>query len=212
MSTNIKYTNQDGNYITDQQVLNLKFYNKEFFNNNELKIVEKYGPQGRTNKIVLKGGDYYLSSNEDLQMIIDEYKSTGSSWTFFYNKQKNNAEDVFWKYLFYKEGELNVSGMKVFNKEKLLIASCTINLENNQVENQRKYFYGDLNIYKRTEYNSPFLSVFYANNEVSDIYIYDDDYQSVDEFLSSHDSTYFDWISHNYFHSFEPILPTGLIV
>ena len=176
MSTNIKYTNQDGNYITDQQVLNLKFYNKEFFNNNELKIVEKYGPQGRTNKIVLKGGDYYLSSNEDLQMIIDEYKSTGSSWTFFYNKQKNNAEDVFWKYLFYKEGELNVSGMKVFNKEKLLIASCTINLENNQVENQRKYFYGDLNIYKRTEYNSPFLSVFYANNEVSDIYIYDDDY------------------------------------
>ncbi|MBJ2125345.1 hypothetical protein [Flavobacterium sp. IB48] len=212
MNTNIKYTNQDGNYITNQQVENLKFFNKEFFYNNELKMVEIYAPQGRTNNIILDGGDYYLSSNENLETIISQYASTGNNWTFFYNNQNNNLGDSYWEYLFYNKGELETKGIKVFNNEKLLIASCTINLETNEIDEQRKYFYGDLNIYKRNEYRYPFLSVFYdENNNVRDIYIYDEDYQSVDEFLSSASSKYFDWNSHPYFHNFTPILPVEII-
>ncbi|KRB56734.1 hypothetical protein [Flavobacterium sp. Root186] len=213
MNTNIKYTNQDGNYITSQQVANLKFFNKEFFYNNELKMVQKYGSKGRTNNIILKGGDYYLSSDENLETIINQYASTGNYWTFFYNNQSNNLGDSYWEYLFYNKGELETKGVKVFNSEKLLIASCTIDLKTNEMDDQRKYFYGDLNIYKRNEYEYPFLSVFYdENNDVRDIYIYDDDYQSVDEFLSSDNARYFNWISHPYFHNFAPMLPISSIV
>ncbi|RYJ36698.1 hypothetical protein NU08_4306 [Flavobacterium anhuiense] len=214
MSTVIKHTNDSGNYITDQQVSFLQFYNKEFFiNGNELKLIEKYGPQGRSNKsVVLKGGEYYLSPDEDLQLIINQHSTTAPYWTFCYNKQTNNYGDVYWEYLFYKNGELDVKGRQVFNNEKLLIASCTIDLETNQLKNRRKFFYGDLNFYKRNEYESHFLSVSYnENNDVSDIYIYDDDYQSVNEFLSSTNSIHFDWLGNTYFHSFEPILPTTII-
>nr|WP_199000523.1 hypothetical protein [Flavobacterium sp. ASV13] len=214
MSTVIKYTNDSGNYITDQQVSFLQFYNKEFFiNGNELKLVEKYGPQGRSNKnVVLKGSEYYLSPDEDLQLIINQYSTTAPYWTFCYNKQTNNYGDVYWEYLFYKNGELDVKGRQVFNNEKLLIASCTIDVETNQLKNRRKFFYGDLNFYKRNEYESHFLSVSYnENNDVSDIYIYDDDYQSVNEFLSSTNSIHFDWLGNTYFHSFDPILPTTII-
>lgn len=210
---NIKYTDQEGNCITNQQVPNLRFYNKEFYNHNELKKVEKYGTKGRTNDIILKGGDYYLSSVEDLQTIVNQHKYTGNYWTFFHNKKKNDFGDVYWEYLFYSDGELKASGIKVFNNEKLLIASCTINLETNLIENKRKYFFGDLNTYKRPRYEYHFLSVSYdTDDNVSDIYIYDDDYQSVDEFISSYNSKYFDWMSHSYFHTFDPMLPTGLIV
>jgi len=214
MSTIIKYTNDNGNYITDQQASILKFYNKEFFiNGNELKLIEKYGPQGRTNKnTILKGGEYYLSSQEDLQTIINQYSSTAPYWTFCHNKQTNSFGDVYWEYLFYENGELNTKGIQVINSEKLLIASCIIDMETNKFKGRRKYFYGDLNFYKRTEYESHFLSVSYdENDDVSDIYIYDDDYQSVDEFLSSTNSIHFDWLGNTYFHSFEPILPTTII-
>lgn len=207
MTPDIKYKDYDGNYITEEQVSNLKFYTKDFFNNDELKLVQKYGPKGRTNEIILHGGEYYLSAIEDLQIISNKYKSTGNYWTFFYNKQQNNLEDVYWEYHFYEKGELHRSGIKVFNTDNLLIASCTIDLETNEIDNKRKYFYGDLNIYKRPDYESHFLSVSYdTNNDVSDIYIYDDDYQSVDEFLTSFNSKYFDWASHTYFHSFMPIM------
>jgi hypothetical protein len=207
MTSDIKYKDYYGNYIAEQKVSDLKFYSKEFFNNDELKLVEDYGPKGRTNEIILRGGEYYLSANEDLQIIVNQYKSTGNYWTFFYNKQQNNLGDTSWEYHFYKKGELNRSGTKVFNTDNLLIASCTIDLETNEIDNKHKYFYGDPNIYKRPEYESPFLTVFYdTDNDVRDIYIYDDDYQSVDEFLASFDSKYFDWASHPYFHSFMPIM------
>ncbi|RKR04833.1 hypothetical protein C8C83_4166 [Flavobacterium sp. 90] len=207
MTSNIKYKDFDGNYIPEQKVSDLKFYSKEFFNNDELKLVEDYGPKGRTNEIILRGGEYYLSADEDLQTIVNQHKSTGNYWSFFYNKQQNSLGDTCWEYHFYKKGELNRSGIKVFNTDNLLIASCTIDLETSEIDNKRKYFYGDPNIYKRPEYESHFLSVSYhRNNDVSDIYIYDDDYQSADEFLASFDSKYFDWALHPYFHSFMPIM------
>ncbi len=207
MTSDIKYKDYYGNYIAEQKVSDLKFYSKEFFNNDELKLVEDYGPKGRTNEIILRGGEYYLSADEDLQVIVNQYKSTGNHWIFFYNKQQNNLGDTYWEYHFYEKGELNRSGIKVFNTDNLLIASCTIDLETNEIDNKRKYFYGDPNIYKRPEYESHFLSVSYhINNDVSDIYIYDEDYQSADEFLASFDSKYFDWASHPYFHSFMPIM------
>lgn len=207
MTSDIKYKDYYGNYIAEQKVSDLKFYSKEFFNNDELKLVEDYGPKGRTNEIILRGGEYYLSADEDLQTIVNQYKYTGNHWIFFFNKQQNNLGDTYWEYHFYEKGELDRSGIKVFNNDNLLIASCTIDLETNEIENKRKYFYGDPNIYKRPEYKSDFLSVSYhTNNDVSDIYIYDEDYQSADEFLASFDSRYFDWESHPYFHNFLPIM------
>ncbi|PIF29837.1 hypothetical protein CLU81_0221 [Flavobacterium sp. 9] len=208
MTSDIKYKDYYGNYIAEQKVSDLKFYSKEFFNNDELKLVEDYGPKGRTTEIILRGGEYYLSADEDLQTIVNQHKYTGNHWIFFFNKQQNNLGDTCWEYHFYEKGELNRSGIKVFNNDNLLIASCTIDLETNEIDNKQKYFYGDPKIYKRPEYESHFLSVSYhANNDVSDIYIYDDDYQSADEFLASYDSKYFDWSSHTYFHSFMPIMP-----
>jgi len=207
MTSYIKYKDYYGNYIAEQKVSDLKFYSKEFFNNDELKLVEDYGPKGRTNEIILRGGEYYLSADEDLQTIVNQHKYTGNHWIFFFNKQQNNLGDTSWEYHFYEKGELNRSGIKVFNNDNLLIASCTIDLATNEIGNKRKYFYGDPNIYKRPEYESHFLSVSYhTNNDVSDIYIYDEDYQSADEFLASFDSKYFDWASHTYFHSFMPIM------
>ena len=211
MSTTIKYTNQDFEPITEQQVGFLKFYNKQFFVNNELKKIERYGPLGRTNTIILIGGEYYLSDNEDIQVTINQYISSARYWTFYYNKQTNSFGDTYHDIISFKEGLLDYKTRQVTNNEGQLIAFCSIDIATGQIDDRRKMFYGDINVYKRVYYDSKFLSVSYEDNDISGIYIYDEDYQSVSEFLSSSFSQYFDWMSHTYYHSFEPMLPTGVI-
>lgn len=211
MGTIIKYTNSDYQPITEQQKELLKFYNKQFFVNNDLKKIEMYGTQGRTNDIILKGGEYYLAQGEELHSIISQYISIGSHWIFYYDKQTNAFGDIYWEYVLYENQVLKRKGRHVFNIEGLLIASCTIDLITNEIEDRKKYFYGDINFYKRLSYKDIFLNVSYNDNEVEQIYIFDENYDLA-EFLSSPDAIKFDWNSHTYYHDFVPMLPTGLIV
>jgi hypothetical protein len=212
MSTTIKYTNSDYQPINEQQKELLKFYNKQFFLNNELKKVELYGPLGRTTEIILQGIAYYLSDNEDLQSIINQYKSSVKILTIYYNKQTNSFGDTYYDLISYKNEVLDFKTKLVTNALGQEIAFCEIDIETDQIKGRRKKFYGDINIYKRLSVDSRFLSVHYDDNGISDIYIYDEDYQSVGEFLSSSFSADFDWTAQPYYHNFEPMLPTGLIV
>lgn len=212
MNTTIKYTNSDYQPITEQQKGLLKLYNKQFFVNNELKKIEAYGPLGRTDSVILKRGEYYLSDDENLQDIINQYIMTAKSWTFYYNKQSNSFGDTFYDLISYKEGVLCSKSRLVNNVLGQEIAFCEIDIETGQIDGRRKKFYGDINVYKRYSIDSRFLSVFYDENGIRDIYIYDEDYQSVSEFLSSPFSADFDWMAHPYYHSFDPMLPTQQIV
>ena len=125
---------------------------------------------------------------------------------FFHNEQTNSEDETYYDVNIYENGILNMRIKLVYNNERLPIAYCKINLADNTITDQRKCFYGDINIYKRINPQNGFLTVIYKNNLVETIYIYDDDY-TLEEFLNSEDSNLFDWNNHPYYHNFLPMLP-----
>jgi len=211
MSTIIKYTNSDSEPINIQQVSSLRFYNKQIFEDGELKKIEKYGTYKRTDDIILKGGEYYLSPGENLETIIDQYSSTAAYWDFLFNKQINEFGDIYREYVSYKNGVLDGKGRQVHNNEGLLIASCTVDINTNQLDNERKYFYGDINIYRRADYKTSYISISYENNEVRQIYVEEENYL-LSEFLMSFQANVFIWNDNPYYHHFEPMLSNSPIV
>lgn len=209
MSTTIKYTNEDNEPITNQQLNVSEPHNKHFYENNKLKKIEQYRFIERGKKFVLRGVEYYLSGQENLQDIINEYVSENLyHFVVLYNNQTNSFGDQYWEYNIYTWLALTRKGKKVFTNEGLLIASCSIDINTELISDRRKNFYGDKSIYKRLSYEDEFLSVTYNNPDVRGIYVGDDDY-ILEEFLDSQYADVFVWNDHPYYHSFEPMLPTG---
>ncbi|MFP9113690.1 hypothetical protein ACLI1A_07090 [Flavobacterium sp. RHBU_3] len=212
MSTVIKYTNNDSEQISLQQIMLLKSYNKETYVNSELKLVERLQVSRKTSETYVVSGEYYLSNDEDLQTVIDQHLPLARDWHFYYNKQSNSNGDIFWEYLFYEYGLLNEKGKLVLNSDNLLLSFCKVNIDTNQITDKRKNFYGDINIYQRSNYKYPYLTVFYyQDNSVSEIYIDDEDF-SLNDFLLDPYADIFVWNDHPYYHSFDPMLPNDDIV
>ena len=89
MNITIRYTNSDFQPITLQQAMILKIYNKESYEGGKLKTVENYGFKDRSRTdVILKGGEYYLNKNENLQTIVACLANTAKYWNFsIMNKQ-----------------------------------------------------------------------------------------------------------------------------
>ncbi|MBP4136948.1 hypothetical protein [Flavobacterium geliluteum] len=209
MATMIKYTNTDFEEITQQQVSKSKEYHKETYENGELKLIQKYWMKGRNVETSYNGGEYYLSLDENLEDIINQYLPIGISWFFYYNKVTNANNDEKWEYQFFHKGILDRKGVEVYNKNGELLASCIKDLLTNDIKEKRKYFYGDLNIFKRIDYKYPYYTFNYEDNGIDTIFVHDEDYR-LNEFLASNEMSIFPWNDHSYYHDFEPLLPTGL--
>jgi hypothetical protein len=217
MSTIIKYKNREEQIINEQQTRLIRLYNKETYINNELKFVHFFKNIKNVQEPQWWGGEYYLSENEDKQTIINEYISIGRSWTFYYDKEISpDGNYTKWKYEIYYNGVLDRKSIEVYDQERLLIAACYVDLETNELYHKRKMFYGDINFYKRVDYRGCYLSVSYLDdNSVDKIYYADNDLDDIDfvEFYNSHpELVRFDWVAHPYYHSFDPMMPTGMIV
>ena len=209
MSFEIKYTNEDNEPITMQQLNVLEPHNKHFYENNKLKKIEQYRFIERGKKFVLSDVEYYISSEENLNAIINEYVSESLNYfVAYYNNQSNSFGDQYWEYNIYKRLSLITKGKKVFTNEGLLLASCLIDINTGLISDRWKHFYGDKSIYKRIDYEDHFLSITYDDSNVVKIYVSDDDY-FLDGFLESHYADIFVWNNHPYYHSFEPMLPIG---
>ena len=209
MSLEIKYTNEDNEPITMQQLNVLEPHNKHFYENNKLKKIEQYRFIERGKKFVLRGVEYYLSSQENLNAITNEYVNENLyRFVVWHNNQTNSFGDQYWECNIYERLALKIKGKRVFNNEGLLIASCSIDINTGLISDRRKNFYGDKSIYKRLSYEDEFLSVTYNNSDVRGIYVGDDDY-ILTEFLASQHEEVFVWDDHPYYHSFEPMLPIG---
>lgn len=205
----IKYTNTDFEEITQQQINKSKEYHKETYENGELKLIQKYWFKGRKGEISYSGGEYYLSPDENLDNIINQYLPIGISWFFYYNKETNANNDEKWEYQFFYNGILERKGIEVYNKNGQLLASCIKDLITNEIDEKRKYFYGDINVFKRINSKYAYYTFNYENHEIETIFVHDEDYR-LNEFLVSDEMNIFSWNNHPYYHNFAPLLPTGL--
>ncbi|KRB53743.1 hypothetical protein [Flavobacterium sp. Root186] len=97
----------------------------------------------------------------------------------------------------------------MYNKNGDLLASCIKDLITNEIEEKRKYFYGDLNVFKRLDYKYPYYTFNYEDNGIDTIFVHDEDY-SLNEFLASDEMSIFPWNDRAYYHKFEPELPTDV--
>ena len=209
MNTEIKYTNTFNKPITNQQLNLSEPHHKHFYVDGKLKKIEMYDYFRSDVELVLYGVEYFLSGNENLNDIINEYVSENLyHFVVWYNNQTNSFGDQYWEYNIYTWLAITVKGKKVFNNESLLIASCSININTGLIDDRRKYFYGDISIYERLEYEEEFLSVNYDDSDLEEIYVGDDDF-ILEEFIDSQYADVFVWNDHPYYHSFEPMLPTG---
>ncbi|MEE1898781.1 hypothetical protein V1389_10565 [Flavobacterium rakeshii] len=212
MTTTIKYTNSDGVLVSLEQAERLKFYNKETYNNGLLKKIEKFGLKNRdSDETLLRSIEYYLDTDEVFEDIVNQYITTVKYLYVYYDMITNTNGDVYYEYVLYTYGNIDFKRRKVVNNEGLLLAICLVDLNTNEIKKQAKYFYGDLSIYKRVNYEDPFLVISYENDEVSTLYIYDNDY-TLSEFLSSDISNVFIWNDYPYYHNFLPMLPEDITV
>ncbi|AYN04218.1 hypothetical protein [Flavobacterium sp. 140616W15] len=136
----IKYTNTDFEEITQQQIDKSKEYHKETYENGELKLIQKYWFKGRKGEISYSGGEYYLSPDENLDNIINQYLPIGISWFFYYNKETNANNDEKWEYQFFYNGILERKGIEVYNKNGQLLASCIKDLITNEIDEKENIF------------------------------------------------------------------------
>ncbi|GAB1347444.1 hypothetical protein [Cloacibacterium normanense] len=217
MSTYIKYTNGDNKIVTEQQLSMLTEFNHHTYDKetNELKKIEKFIRNYKTKQVEQRGGEVFVSSNDDLNDIINNHIGIGilsRGWTFYYNKQSNNKGDVQWEFVTYIKGVLKDKGIFVFDNKGREIVSCSIDLLSGDRTSKRKCFFGDPAIffYSFGDENIPNIVFRYNDdNSIREVFYYDDDY-TLDEFLANEKiMAQFPWDQHTYFHSFEPMLPNN---
>lgn len=218
MSTYIKYTNSDNKEITSQQIGMLKEFNHHVYDasTNELRKIEKFIKNYKTQNIEQRGGEVFLSSTDILNDVVNGHINIGTlgrAWTFYYNKQTNNKGDVQWEFVTYRKGNLEGKGIFVFDNKNRKIASCSIDLITGQKTNKRKCFFGDpaTFFYSFGDENIPNIVFRYKDdNSIRQVYYYDDDY-TLSEFLANNQiMSQFPWNQHSYFHSFDPTLPPNI--
>ena len=212
MITEIKYTDDNFEILTPQQVELSLSYLKHIYEDNELKKTEKYTVASRTDKTkILKGGVYYLSNTECYQAVVDEYSNTGKlkQWTFYFNKQTNSFGDYSWEIHKYRKGVLERKIVEGYNIQNEIIISFEKDIENDQIIGKRKYL------------STPAIEAYYDSGL---LFIYDEDsdeldrivtgwegdttYKSLSEFLASGIESVFNWYSNPYYHNFYPLLPS----
>jgi len=213
MSTNIQYTNENYQVVTERQLNMLSSYFKHTYENDKLKKMEIFSFNKISRQLAQTGGTYYLSANEDLQNIIDQSLSNGKDWLFYYNETTNPSNDNLWDYEIYSNGVIREKGKKCFDSSARPIAVCSSKPEAEVYSGKAKFFYGDSLLFPKPFDGAAAFSFWYdQDNNPTEVYCEygmetDNDY-SIDEFIAQ-DSimAIFPWEQYIYYHNFEPMLP-----
>ncbi|WP_426327875.1 hypothetical protein [Pedobacter sp. R-06] len=211
MSTQIKYKNNVGSFIADQQIQGLSEYNKITYQDNEIKTIENFIKSKTKNKKVIS---YFLGPGEDKVSIIQQNTSVldNKSCLIYLNKQSENDFNLWDIEEYDSEGLLQFKSKEVYdNKHRLIFMGVITNDTNLLKTGSLKYYYS--NKYE-DEYKDRLLEVVYDENGdvniIVDINDHFDYYKapSLEEFLlDTEGQQIFPWEEHPYYHNAMPFLP-----
>ena len=204
MSTKIAYTNLWGSPISQQQLTKLNDYKKQIYENDVLKKIETY----KNGKFT--GGKIYLTSSEDLEDIITQYNNSDEDWASCYDN-KMSGDFKFSETVTYLKGTLKFKFREVTNN--ILIAYQSIDIVTNDVLRTAKYYYDE--IFGDEDVSYQLIKVTYGScGEVENInsFLDPDEVYKLSDYLEQKDlMEVFDWNDHPYYHSAEPLMPTGAL-
>lgn len=213
MGTYIKYTDENNIEIPKAQLHKLSEFNCLTYDSttHELKKIERFLKNYRTQQIEQSGGEVYLSSEEESTEIINHHIDIGSfgkPWTFYYNKEQNDQGDTQWEYMFYRNRSLLGKGILVFDNRNRKLAGCTIDLITGFKTEKFKNFYGDPSVFDYEFQNEAIPNIefkYKQDDSIKEVYFRDDDY-SLRDFLNNDEIiTKFLWKENQYYHSFDPM-------
>jgi hypothetical protein len=116
MSITIKYKNFLGKEISENRVLSLDEYEKEYFEDGILKKIESFDD----NEVEM--GTYFLSPGEDLNTLINQFKDIWSVSLFYVSETVTNNYIVReWKD--YRGAQMQATGKSVFDEAGREIAT-----------------------------------------------------------------------------------------
>lgn len=214
MGTYIKYTDENNIEIRQEQLHKLSEFNCLTYDDhtNDLKKIERFLKNYKTQQIEQSGGEIYLSSEKQLSEAIINHVDIGSfgkPWTFYYNKEENNKGETQWEYIFYRNGSLFGKGILVLDDRNRKLTGCVIDLITGLQTDKFKNFYGDPSVFDYEFQNEtiPNIQFKYGQDDsIKEVYFQDDDY-SLRDFLDLDEVRMkFSWNDNTYYHSFSPML------
>lgn len=212
MDTYIKYTDENNTEISKDQLHKLSEFNclTYDYHTNELKKIERFLKNYRTQQVEQLGGEVYLSSEDHLSEVIQRHIDIGTfgkPWTFYYNKENSSKGETMWEYVFYRKGSLLGKGVLIFDNKNRKLAGYAIDAIAGFKTDKFKNFYGDPSLFDDEFQNEIIPTIEFKYNpddSIEKVYFQDDDY-SLRDFLNNDEiSTKFDWKENTYYHSFEP--------
>jgi hypothetical protein len=143
MSTQIKYKNILGSFITLQQKTSLTDYKKLTYIYDTLKIIES---NVMIEGLNYKTMSYFLDATEDKSTILNRYIDSLNKvkCILYFNKQSSYGFDQWdWESYSYNS-ELTFRGKEVFDSKGRMIMTCTFDLVTNSLQDRAvKYYYGN---------------------------------------------------------------------
>ena len=210
----IKYTNRYGHPITEQQVNVLDEYDIKTVNDvtGKTKIVERIR---KNRQVIHKWLNYYLDSDENKDIVIQQLSNTLSSkgFTIYFNQQSSNGFDMWDCEDYNNEGILQHKSKMVVDSSERKIFDCSFDLQTNEIKSfpyPTKYYYGNnsqleglvlrftYELDENNNYQVRIKDVYETTGEIHTM--------SQDEFIEFFGINF--WNAHPYYHSIEPYLPT----
>ncbi|PIF45183.1 hypothetical protein CLU96_2184 [Chryseobacterium sp. 52] len=211
--TYIKYTDENNNEILKEQLEKFSEFNCLIYdyNTNELKKIERFSKNYRTQQVEQLGGEVYLSVDENLPEVINNHIDIGAfgkPWTFYYHKETNDKGETQWDSILYRNGSLQGKGSFVFDHRNRKLAGCAIDLLTAIKTDKFKNFYDDTFLFDDEFENETIPTIKFTYNEndhVEEIFFQDEEF-SLRDFLDNDEITAkFPWKENAYYHSFEPM-------
>ena len=209
-----KYKNELGQFITQQQIENLEFYDTIFYDEDHIKFIEKYSIYAEDDKSVII--EYFLDFDEDKSAIVDQLYQRDKlvESVVIYSVKEVSGNFSKWNYEYFRvDGTVRERGIEVFDAYNRTIFSGSLDLNTNTLlDGSSKNYYNDLS----AEESEPFISfTYHADGTVNWVIDNEELYYikgvSLEEFLanSEYSQVDFPWNNHPYYHSTYPFLPIG---
>ena len=211
---NIVIKNLNDEIITLEQAKLIKYFEKQFFDNGELKKIEYYFGT----KISLS---YFLLPPENINIILNSLYQNYDQITFYFNKQLLNNFTVF-EWEIYKGLIKKSKGKIVEDSSNRLIAHQEIDMLTSLVKTTNKFYYlqnlGPFSNIEPVLNNGRFEFNYNEANVASGISIgidlpgfEDEEYyienNTAEVFSNWMIAAVFDWTSLPYYHSSLPLIP-----
>jgi hypothetical protein len=210
MSTSIIYKQHLGTILTPQQILIQDDYTKEVYENGVLKRIEYFQDFKISYSLI------FLSPNESIIDIVDQYKNHDYGNIFCYNKQQVGTYTV-WDFEEYNGTIIKEKGKRVFDLMWREICMQSIDIATLEVISTEKIFYLNNFDHFNTPTDLPDYGTIHFSYKQDKIIVYIglldyelDSYIITPEnniLLNSDISELFSWENETYYHSAEPLIP-----